>query len=79
MEQSEKTARLIGENYDRFEELKLNMFRSMDLYGVDLTRCLQKYYPNVKIEKLNVRLKSIKTAINCLVIFAWFNRSQFKF
>ncbi len=47
-EQLEKVARLVGENYDRFEYLRLGLNQECgkDLIG---TECLQKY-PNVKIK-----------------------------
>jgi hypothetical protein len=47
LEQAEKTARLIGENYDRFENLKLEFAEES---GELVTECLKKY-PCVKIEK----------------------------
>jgi hypothetical protein len=47
LEQAEKTARLIGENYDRFGNLRLELNRDC---GKRVADCLEKY-SNVKIEK----------------------------
>jgi hypothetical protein len=43
---TERTAQLIGENYDRFEDLQLKFIKGC---GWRVTECLQKY-PGVKIE-----------------------------
>jgi hypothetical protein len=46
IEQSKKAAKLIGENYDRFEHLLLKLEED----GCFVTEHLEKYYSNVKIE-----------------------------
>jgi hypothetical protein len=46
-EQAEKTAQLIGENYDRFEHIMLTLCDG----GEHIINYLQKHYPNVRIEQ----------------------------
>jgi hypothetical protein len=45
--QAKKTAKLIGENYDRLEHFLLILYEG----GWHIAKYLKKYYPNVRIEK----------------------------
>jgi hypothetical protein len=45
--QAKKTAKLIGENYDRLEHFMLVLYEG----GWHIAKYLKKYYPNVRIEK----------------------------
>jgi hypothetical protein len=49
-EQSEKAAKLIGENYDHFEHLKLDLREEPSIERIVLYS-LEKYYPGVKLQK----------------------------
>jgi hypothetical protein len=50
-ERAEKAANLIGENYDRFEHLKLDFAYGSSLIKTIIENHLKKYYPGVKLYK----------------------------
>jgi hypothetical protein len=48
-EQAEKAAKLIGENYDRFEHLKLGF--ELGCIGTYFLNYLEEHHPGVKLNK----------------------------
>jgi hypothetical protein len=69
-EQAVKTAKLIGENYDRFEHLHLVLHDR----GEHVVKHLVENYPKVKVEKRTSgdwRDKSLKDGKPCKIIIQW--------